>query len=146
MNQTHSLTLEKGMTIDKEQTSDKNVILTNLNDSVDSFSYCINTWLNADVVYALLSLMILALLVYKSSVMAHQPLLRSWQLRFVWMNYVLYQKKHHCMPEQQLILDEFESSSNRFEQGLHLSWGLETSPLHILWSSTMIHDLSLFWQ
>ncbi len=41
MNQTHSLTLEKGMTIDKEQTSDKNVILTNLNDSVDSFSYCI---------------------------------------------------------------------------------------------------------
>ncbi len=41
MNQTYSLTLEKGMTIDKEQTSDKNVILTNLNDSVDSFSHCI---------------------------------------------------------------------------------------------------------
>lgn len=66
-------TLEKGITMDKEQTSDKNVILTNLNDSVVTASdlakccCCLCIAVNND----------LALLVYKWSVMAHRPLLRD---------------------------------------------------------------------
>jgi len=73
----------KGMTIDKEQTSDKNGILTNLNDSVNSSLHQIR------LCWCCLCIAVinnLALVVYKWSVMAHQPLLRGhgpWQMRSV---------------------------------------------------------------
>lgn len=155
-NKPHAHSLQKAMTIDKEQTSDENVISTNLNDSVGSCSNCMSR--NEDgqitsvpivnVIYTLLESMATRHSLFTDDPSrVHHPLMRNrgtWGLREI--NHRHHQKQQHWRSEQQLIPDGFESSSNRSEPGAYPSWGLETLLVYILWSSTMIRDVSLFWQ